>query len=110
MDFGDDKLVICNNADYDVCILFDENSKEELENSIFSVPMIPAHASRGIEVVNNKWDWIMESLDTLTFYFVSKDSLDKYDYAELYDKVKPLKKVTVTDAQIDSLNWTLEFP
>ena len=113
MDPTDNKLVVLNQADYNIMVLI---NYEYPDTSFFQsrpAGTVQAKQKRGLPYIGD-WEELLREKKVLTIFFVPTDSInkkiDKEKLPAILRKLKPEKKLLLSKPQLDSLNWTIKFP
>ncbi|MFA5971946.1 MAG: hypothetical protein WC780_06315 [Lentimicrobiaceae bacterium] len=63
--------------------------------------------------LDSKKDWdevLVSPKDTISIFILSKDTLDKYDWAKIRSDYNILKRYDLSIADLQRMNWTLTYP
>jgi hypothetical protein len=63
--------------------------------------------------LDSKKDWdevLVSPKDTISMFILSKDTLDKYDWAKIRSDYNILKRYDLSLADLQRMNWTITYP
>ena len=108
-DGTDSKLKVANNAPYPIAIFVNFQYPDTSFALAWTMDYIPAKDTGGVHVMHDSWDGILAKTKFVTIFFVREDSASKYSINER-TMLHPLKTITLTQSELEALNWTIDYP
>jgi hypothetical protein len=116
-DYNDNRLKIKNNSAYDIA--FDYSTDTILEqdfinfNSIINDKIMPGElANQLLPGSTNAWPFLIKKSknNKLNVFIFNYDTLLKYNDREYIRNHKLYKRYSLTEEELNQINWIIEYP
>jgi len=116
-DYNDNRLKIKNNSAYDIA--FDYSTDTILEqdftnfNSIINDKIMPGEvANQLLPGSTNAWPFLIKKSknNKLNVFIFNNDTLLKYNDREYIRNHKLYKRYSLTEEELNEINWIIEYP
>ena len=113
----DSTLIIVNNSNENIVYKIEFNLLGDTSLQTFSFPLTTENIENRI-ILTNEQDSISEgfinylenSNEILMVYLLSKDTIDQVPWERIRDDNLVLRRYDLTLEDLESLNWTIEYP